>query len=140
MQDAQFFKELDDFMEEVNKECAAFEVEIVGEMLSDICDVNALLTGRCTASWTASSGSPRYRDARDINDFNKIDRATAKERSMSTLINIRNHKLGETLYLSNGTDYVSGIEEGVNSRKSIKFVELTSVKYSHIVQSSVHVP
>lgn len=137
MQDTQFLKELDDFMLEVNKECEEFGREITAEMLSDLTDQNALDTGRCTASWVASVGTPVYHDAKDITTANTMTRDEAKARSMATLSNLAAYKLGQPIFLSNGTDYISGIEDGSNSAKSVAFVTLTSVKFSPVVDSEI---
>jgi hypothetical protein len=133
VKDTQFSKELNEFKQQMIQECEQFSKDITHDILEEITDKNALDTGKCTASWVASIGNAEYQEALDVTPFSRITRGQAKERSMATLSNIESYKLGNTLYLSNGTSYVSGIEDGTVSVKSILFVSIAANKYSEVI-------
>ena len=133
MVDTNFLNELNIFEQQMIQECEQFARDVAGEILDEITDTNALDTGRCTASWTASVNNPIYNEATDVTEANRIGRETAKERSLSTLPNLQQYKLGDTIYLSNGASYVSGIEDGMNSVRSINFVKLAALQYDSVI-------
>lgn len=130
MANERFVHELDAFLVEVRRVCTEKALDIASNILEEITDVNALDTGRCTASWVANAGSPIFYEARDVTPLTRISREQAQERSMATMLNLADYTLGDTIHLANGTEYVSGIEDGVNSLKSIGFVRITAYRYA----------
>ena len=129
MANERFLQEIDTFREEVQRVCTEQALEVTSNILEEITDVNALDTGKCTASWVANAGSPIFYEARDVTPLNRLSREQAQERAMATMLNLEDYHLGDTIHLANGTDYVSGIEDGTNSLKSIGFVRITGNKY-----------
>jgi hypothetical protein len=132
MADVQFLAELAAFELLVNQECEQFEIDVASEILDEINDTNPLDTVNSTARWTASLNSPIYDQASDVTESNRIGRETAKERSLSTLPNINGYKMGDIIYLSNGTNYISDLEAG-KSLQAVNFVKLSALRYEQVI-------
>jgi hypothetical protein len=126
MNDPLFFMELDAFSDTIDEEVEHFVMDIVRDTLTLITEGNPLDTGRCTASWTASLNMPLYQEATDVTEQHRLDRTQAQERSLQTMPNIQGYHIGDIIYLTNGTNYVSRLEEDVGYVK-------TTNGYGHFV-------
>lgn len=145
MNDPIFMQELEQFKQQIEQEAKMFVQEVVEAMLDQITDTNPLDTGKCTASWEASVGSPVYQEATDVTSAVRINRGQAKARSMGTLqLGLINYGLGDIIYLSNGTSYVSRLEMEPGYVKTkdghANFVEKTSGAFAHLTDSKINIP
>lgn len=137
-----FIQELEAFKQQIDAEAVTFVKEVTTAMLDQITDTNPLDTGKCTASWTASIGSPVYNEATDITRTNRITRSEAKSRSMATLdAGLAAYQLGDQIYLSNGTNYVSKLENEPGYVKTgdghALFVAKTQADFAPYVDSKI---
>jgi hypothetical protein len=128
MANAEFIAELDAFEREIDTEIRRHVEAFIEEALMAICVGNTIVldTGRSTASWVTSTGSPIFYIAIDVTPTSRLDGVAATVRSLRTLDNLQGYKLGEPVFIANGNEYVLELEFGSKSRKAPSgFVELS---------------
>jgi hypothetical protein len=139
MPDLNFETQLDQFMNEFTEQAANFAPAIAEQLLVDILRAGPYWSGRSKASWTLSLGSPMTIEAVDVpKRAGGISEEEAEQTSLATMANLANFRLGEVIYLTQGTAYLEYIETGANQgSQHVGFVAEVLSRYEGLVSMEV---
>lgn len=118
MADTQFFAALEAFAALVITESVVYVKAIVAEVLTDIVTETPIDTAGAKASWAVSVGAPVYETAPTVTPQARLSAQEAEARALATLGALGGFRLGDTVYISNGRPYISGLEEGRSQQSS----------------------
>ncbi len=114
MPDSNFELELDRFNAEFTAEAEAFAPQIAEQLLADILrQAHPYWSGRSMASWVVSLEEAVKQEQTHIpKKAGAISEEEARQISLNTLVNLGAFILGDTIFLTQGTEYLAWIEEG----------------------------
>src|ERR1051325_8838628 len=98
----QFNRELDAFAAQLGAEGDGEVVELVKNILDDLCTHTRIDTGQAKGSYVASLNAPVYQTERG-----RRSETEAVAQSVATADNVRGFTPGQTIYIANGAPYIS---------------------------------
>ena len=139
MPDQTFEMQLDQFAREAAEMAAQFAPAIAEQILDEVLTTGPYWSGRSKASWTLSLDAPITIEAGDVpKKPGGISDSEARERAMATRANLTNFRIGQTIYLSQGTLYLELINSGAHpGSNNVGFVEAALAKFIGLVDMEV---
>jgi hypothetical protein len=139
MPDQQFELELDRDAAHFFAEAQHFAPQIAEQVLSSLLDNGPYWSGRSKASWVASLESPVTTEAADVPKRpGGIAEGEARERAMATLANLLTFQVGQTIYLTQGTNYLELINSGAHpGSQNVGFIEAALAQFEGLIDLQV---
>lgn len=133
MPDISFELSLDRSLTEFVEQAEFFATNLAEQVLLDILNNSPHWSGRSMSSWTLSLDAPiPFENTSVPKRKGALPQEEAKQISLDTVINIQGMRLGQTIFLQQGTQYLAAIEAGTHG-SSAGFVAAAILKYEGLI-------